>query len=609
MVQYRSRAFTALSLLVASSAFQAPRQSFISQRPLYSTLERPVEVVSEPVVSPPKAEIAPAKTTTAAIADLDLSKVSNVYTPAEAFQALVDKGAYNAASSPERLLFSSALGGCYVGMGAMVSLAVAGNSAGLAAADPGLQKFIFAALFPMNLLLVQQCGGMLYTGNTASMMAAVCEKRVSWNDMGRVLLLSWMGNLFGCALFAIACKYAGVMEGGAGALAAKTLFAKTSADLAPVLIKAIFCNWLVCLAVVLSTQAKDMGGKYIAIWLPVSTFVSIGFEHSVANMFLLPAGLMSQDTITVGQALTKNLIPVTIGNGLSGALLVGATFSYLFGTLGKPSEACETTAEVKTVDEVMSQWESSASDTLSNVGQGLSALWGGAMAALASANIDEEISAPSTPDSVMEVKATVSSERIAEPTIAKPIVVSEPVPAAFFIDTVATETETEPAKREEAKAPEPSPVDSDFEKMVMDAQREAEEAKLLLLEAEAEAARLEAELAKVAMDEAATPFFEEVEEVEVDLEPVAVMAGAPAAAVISEAVAPAATTTVVETPKAQAPASTTASQPLKNEVEQAPAAATVRAAAKAPASLSSIASSIPPVSRVTRTSNLRDLLK
>lgn len=131
----------------------------------------------------------------------------------------------------------------------MVSLAVAGNSAGIAAADPGLQKFIFAALFPMNLLLAQQCGGMLYTGNTASMMAAVCEKRVSWEDMGRVLALSWIGNLFGCALFAIACKYAGVMEGGAGLLAAKTLVAKTSADLGPVIIKAIFCNWLVCLAV------------------------------------------------------------------------------------------------------------------------------------------------------------------------------------------------------------------------------------------------------------------------------------------------------------------------------------------------------------------------
>ena len=99
--------------------------------------------------SPPQSNVAP----------IDLSKVSNVFTPVEAFEQLVQKGEYNANSPPERLLFSSALGGCYVGMGAMVSLAVAGNSAGIAAADPGLQKFIFAALFPMNLLLAQQVRG------------------------------------------------------------------------------------------------------------------------------------------------------------------------------------------------------------------------------------------------------------------------------------------------------------------------------------------------------------------------------------------------------------------------------------------------------------------
>ena len=81
-----------------------------------------------------------------------------------------------------------------------------------------------------------------------------------------------------------------------------------------------------------------MGGKYISIWLPVSTFVSIGFEHSVANMFLLPAGLLSNTDITLQTALFKNLLPVTVGNGISGSLLVGATMSYLYGSLGKKEE-------------------------------------------------------------------------------------------------------------------------------------------------------------------------------------------------------------------------------------------------------------------------------
>jgi len=85
-------------------------------------------------VAPPSQE----QSVSEAIAGLDLSKISNVLSPTEAFEALVQKGEANAASKPEKLLFSSALGGCYVGMGAMVSLAVAGNSPDLAAADPGL---------------------------------------------------------------------------------------------------------------------------------------------------------------------------------------------------------------------------------------------------------------------------------------------------------------------------------------------------------------------------------------------------------------------------------------------------------------------------------------
>eukprot|EP00977_Amphora_coffeiformis_P015314 scaffold4503_cov167-Amphora_coffeaeformis.AAC.13 len=334
-----------------AAVLQKPPATKVAEKPLTTTALQATaaNVATKPTTTAltataTTADIAQSSSTSEVLAGLDLSKISNVLTPTEAFDALVQKGQSCATSNPEKILFSSALGGCYVGMGAMVSLAVAGNSPDLAAADPGLQKFIFAALFPMNLLLSQQAGGMLYTGNTASMMAAVCEKRANFGDMGRVLALSWMGNLFGCAVFALSCKYAGVMEGGAAVLAAKTLAAKTSTDLGPVFVKAVFCNWLVCLAVLLSTQAKDMGGKYISIWLPVSTFVSIGFEHSVANMFLLPAGLMSQDEITFGTALVKNLIPVTIGNAFSGSLLVGATMSYLYGSLGKPETKVETKA-------------------------------------------------------------------------------------------------------------------------------------------------------------------------------------------------------------------------------------------------------------------------
>ncbi|KAL7517972.1 hypothetical protein ACHAWX_002840 [Stephanocyclus meneghinianus] len=616
MVQYRL-SLTLLAAVKRSTAFQVPRSnsyippigsldaSVVERDMIFDVAKdlsaRPVadELKTAEVVTPVKYEAA-----SNSVAQLDLSKVSNVLTPTEAFEQLVEKGVYNANSKAERLLFSSALGGCYVGMGAMVSLAVAGNSAGLAAADPGLQKFVFAALFPMNLLLAQQCGGMLYTGNTASMMAAVCEKRVTYYDMGRVLFLSWIGNLFGCGLFAIACKYSGVMEGGAGVLAAKTLVAKTSAELGPVLIKAIFCNWLVCLAVVLSTQAKDMGGKYISIWLPVSTFVSIGFEHSVANMFLLPAGLMSQDTITVGDAITKNLLPVTFGNALSGSLLVGATFSYLFGTLGKDtSQSTESTAEVKSVKEIMTPLVSPMSELLGTLGQGLTELSRASTAVLASTYHDEKITVPKVVDSTLSTKGLTHA--------------ANPSQGAFFIKSI-----DEPvfvAEKESMKPNENNDVeiscDMSHENIVIEAQRQAEEAELMLREAEAEAARLEAELTKlysssplplvkdeVVSDVGTTMFFEEAEEVEVDLKPIASLK-------------------VVEAPVASA-----SPTPLK-EVDSSAVltpAETVPTASKesVPLPFSQVASTIPPVSRVTatkstqvqktrptRTTYLRDLLK
>jgi formate transporter len=258
--------------------------------------------------------------------------------PVEAFELLVQKGEHNAHTSIQKTLLSSMLGGAYVGMGAMLSLAVAGNAPSL---DYGLDKLLFAILFPVNLLLALQCGGQLFTGNTAAMMSAVCEGRATYEDLGKSWLTSWMGNAIGCVSFALLCQYAGVFNDGSYHLAAATLASKTSADLGPTVVKALFANWLVCLAVFLNLQAKDMVSKYLSVLLPVSAFVSMGLEHSVANMFLLPAGLLSpyhDPNITWQTALLKNILPVTIGNAISGSYLVGAAFSYLYGTLGSEEE-------------------------------------------------------------------------------------------------------------------------------------------------------------------------------------------------------------------------------------------------------------------------------
>ena len=267
------------------------------------------------------------------------SEFSLVYTPAEAFHILADKGKNNAKMSNMKTIISAMLGGAYVGMGGMLSLAISGNMMEIGFANSGIPRLVFAFLFPVNLLLVLQCGGQLFTGNTAVMAAAVCEKKATFKDLLRSWGLSYVGNMFSCILFAVLCKYCGVLSGGAADLAAQTLLNKTSSSFGPTIVKAILCNWLVCLAIYLSTQAKDMAGKYVGIFLPIATFVAIGFEHSVANFFLLTAGMLSGSAtvggITLKTALLSNLIPVTIGNTISGSLLVGAMFSFMYGRLGE----------------------------------------------------------------------------------------------------------------------------------------------------------------------------------------------------------------------------------------------------------------------------------
>lgn len=101
------------------------------------------------------------------------------------------------------------------------------------------------------------------------------------------------------------------------------------------LVKGIFCNYLVCMAIYLAMMARDMTGRYIGILVPISTFVATGYEHSVANLVLLPAAMLAGAPLTMRDMIMKNLIPVTIGNGIAGAALIAASFSFSFGRLGE----------------------------------------------------------------------------------------------------------------------------------------------------------------------------------------------------------------------------------------------------------------------------------
>ena len=257
--------------------------------------------------------------------------------PKEAYEAFADKGMQNAKKSDRQVLLQSILGGAYVGFAGLLSLIVAGNLPGIAESNPGLVKMAFAALFPCNLLFITTTGGQLFTGNSATVAAARYENKVTNREMLNSWGVSLLGNIIGCGAMALAASYTGLLSGGAAKLAASMATSKVfGGTIAQILVKATLCNWMVSLALFLSGAASDLTGKLVGIWFPISTFVAIGLEHSIANLFLLPSALLLKvPGLTLGNIIFKNLLPAVIGNAIGGALVVAGSYSYQFGSLGK----------------------------------------------------------------------------------------------------------------------------------------------------------------------------------------------------------------------------------------------------------------------------------
>jgi len=193
---------------------------------------------------------------------------------------------------------------------------------------------MFASLFPVNLLLIVTTGGQLFTGNSATCAAAYYEGLVDSYEVLRNWIVALVGNVVGCGLMALASSYVGLLSGGTAEMCLKTAMGKCTNAFGPTLVKAILCNWMVTLAVKLSGASNDLVGKLVGCWFPISTFVAIGLEHSVANMFILPAALLLGAPLTVADVVFRNIVPVLIGNAIAGSIIVAASYSYQFGRLG-----------------------------------------------------------------------------------------------------------------------------------------------------------------------------------------------------------------------------------------------------------------------------------
>merc|ERR1719198_1952601 len=129
-------------------------------------------------------------------------------------------------------------------------------------------------------------GAELFTGNTALVTAAMLDGKANMNQLIKSWGASYAGNFVGSLALAALVTAAGTLAGGGASVGAA--LAKTSLSFKTALVRGILCNWLVCMAVWMASMAKDLPGKIVAIWFPISAFVALGLEHSVANMFIIP---------------------------------------------------------------------------------------------------------------------------------------------------------------------------------------------------------------------------------------------------------------------------------------------------------------------------------
>lgn len=249
----------------------------------------------------------------------------DAYKPAQLSELAEAAGVAKTKLPLASLLTLAVLAGAFIGFGA-VAYTVA-----MTGADPGFgpHRFIGGLVFSLGLILVIVGGAELFTGNALMVMAAV-DRRITIAALIGNWTIVYAGNFVGASGLAAGIWLTGILDGPAGATA--VAIAEGKAGLAPfeAFMRGIFCNVLVCLAVWLTLAARTVTGKILAIVWPISTFVALGFEHSIANMYLIPQGMLAGADVEA-IAFAQNLAFVTLGNIVGGAGGVALAYQLAYG--------------------------------------------------------------------------------------------------------------------------------------------------------------------------------------------------------------------------------------------------------------------------------------
>jgi formate/nitrite transporter len=256
--------------------------------------------------------------------------------PAQAAQRLVDWSVAKATLSADRLIVLGLLAGAFIAIGGAFFTAVMAE----AALSHGPSRLLGGIAFSSGLLLVGVCGAELSTGNCL-MFAACASGRLTMTELRRNLMSSYVANAVGALALVALIAGSGLLQSrlqpGLGSVAAAIAEAKMNLSFAQAFVRGILCNALVCTAVWMMLAARTIPAKLAALIFPISAFITLGFEHSIANFYLLPAGLLAGAAGSLKAAAT-NLVAVTLGNLVGGAgVALAVWIAYLRGASAAPT--------------------------------------------------------------------------------------------------------------------------------------------------------------------------------------------------------------------------------------------------------------------------------
>lgn len=276
--------------------------------------------------------------------------MNNFNSPAEIIGSMISAAKTKTSMPIFKMIILGFIAGMFIALGGC-----AANVASHAVSDAGVAKLISGAIFPVGLMMIVIIGGELFTGNCL-MITGIMDKQIKWYNGCKNLLIVYFSNMLGGLFVALCAFYMGQFDMSGGLLGAYTIkiaVAKVNMGFGEALISGIFCNILVCAAVLMAAGARDIGGKILGIFFPIFAFVISGFEHCVANMYYIPAGIAAATngayldkaadaygifsesiaSLNIG-AFFGNLLPVTIGNIIGGAVFMGVLYYLAHIKLG-----------------------------------------------------------------------------------------------------------------------------------------------------------------------------------------------------------------------------------------------------------------------------------